>query len=65
LYTLIDREILEKIYPAGKMSFEEFVNKCFKERMNQILSDPKEFGKLILGSLVQAHCLHEADIKED
>jgi hypothetical protein len=65
LYNMIDREILENIRPDGdKMSFEEWVNICFKERMDQILTDPKEFGKLILGPLRQAYCLPEADIKE-
>jgi hypothetical protein len=61
---MIEREILEKIHPAGKISFEEWVNICFKERMDQILTDPKEFGKLLLGPLRQAHCLPEVDLKE-
>jgi len=52
----LDHEILEHIFAAGKMSFEEFVNICFKERIDQILTDPKEFGKLILQPLRQAHC---------
>jgi len=29
------------------MSYEEWVNKCYKQRMKQILSDPKQFGELM------------------
>jgi hypothetical protein len=47
------------------MSFEEWVNICFKERMNQILTDPKEFGKLILQPLCQSYCLPEAEMKKE
>ena len=62
---MIEKEILENIRPANKVSFEEWVNICFKEGMDQILTDPKEFGKLLLGPLRQAHCLPEVDLKEE
>jgi hypothetical protein len=65
LYNLVDNVILRHIDPAAdKMSFEEWVNICFKERMDQILTDPKEFGKLLLNPIRKANCLSEVDIKE-
>jgi hypothetical protein len=66
LYNLIDNVILRHIDPAAdKMSFEEWVNICFKERMDQILTDPKEFGKLLLNPIRKANCLPEVEIKEE
>jgi hypothetical protein len=65
LHSLIEHEILENVCVAQKMSFEEWVNICFKERMEQILTDPKEFGKLLLNPIRMGYCLPEVDIKED
>jgi hypothetical protein len=44
------------------MSFEEWVNICFKERMEQIVTDPKEFGKVVLSEIRRNHCLPEVDV---
>jgi hypothetical protein len=50
LYSLIEDQILENT-GVDKISFEEWVNICFKERMEQILTDPREFGKIILNPI--------------
>jgi hypothetical protein len=44
------------------VSFEEWVNICFKERMEQILTDPREFGKIIINPIRRGYCLPEVDI---
>jgi hypothetical protein len=43
LYNLIQSDIVSHYDAGHAISFEEWVNICFKERMEQIISDPKEF----------------------
>ena len=64
LYNLIQEDILKQIAATSDISFEERVNKCFKERMQQIITDPKEWGKAVLNAIRQAHCLPEVEIQE-
>jgi hypothetical protein len=33
--------------------------------MEQILTDPKEFGKLLLNPIRRGHCLPEVDIEDE
>jgi hypothetical protein len=58
-------DILDKVVVPDRMSFQEWVNICFKERMNQILTDPKAWGKLVLNPIRRGNCLPEVDIKEE
>jgi hypothetical protein len=44
LYNLIGMDILPKIAIVDDMKFEEWVNICFRERMEQIITDPKEWA---------------------
>ena len=53
LHSLIEMSIL----PELNCNFEEFVNDRFVERMRQILTNPEEFGKLMLSSVLKSHCL--------
>jgi hypothetical protein len=43
------------------MPFQEWVNICFKEH---IVTDPKEWGRLLLNPIGRGHCLPEVDIKK-
>jgi hypothetical protein len=61
LHSLIENQILENT-GVDKISFEEWVNICFKERMEQILTDPREFGKIILNPIRTLYCLPQVDI---
>ena len=65
LYTLIQEDILKQISATADTSFEEWVNVCFKERMEQIITDPKEFGKVVLNPIRRAHFLAAVDIGEE
>jgi len=58
---LIKHKILENMRDDD-VSFEEWVNICFKERMEQILTDPREFGKIIINPIRRGYCLPEVDI---
>jgi hypothetical protein len=44
LYNLIQSDILRRFDVGHGMPFQEWVNICFKERMEQIVTDPKEWG---------------------
>ena len=62
VYSPIKHKILENM-EEDDVSFEEWVNICFKERMEQILTDPKEFGKIILNPIRRGYCLPSVDIQ--
>ena len=64
LYNLIQLDILKHFDAGHGMPFQEWVNICFQERMEQIITDPKEWGKLLLNPIRRGHCLPEVDIKE-
>ena len=61
VYSLVKHKILENM-EEDDVSFEEWVNICFKERMEQILPDPREFGKIILNPIRTLYCLPQVDI---
>jgi hypothetical protein len=57
LYDIVTGTILEYL----DISYEEWVNICYKQRMKQLLADPKEFGELMLDSVRAMHGLHRMD----
>jgi hypothetical protein len=44
LYNLIQSDILAHIAVTDDLPFQEWVNICFRERMEQIITDPKDWG---------------------
>jgi hypothetical protein len=64
LYNLIQTDILSHFGADHGMKFQEWVNICFKERMEQIVTDPNEYGKLVLNQIRRNHCLPEVDIQK-
>jgi hypothetical protein len=64
LYNLIQSDILSHFDADHGMQFQEWVKICFKERMEQIITDPKEYGKLLLNQIRRNHCLPEADMQK-
>jgi hypothetical protein len=64
LYNLIQSDILSHFDAGHGMPFQEWVNICFREKMEQIITDPKEWGKLLLNPIRRNHCLPEVDIQE-
>jgi hypothetical protein len=63
LYNLIQSDILSHIDAGHGMQLQELVNICFKERMGQIITDPKGWRKLLLNQIRRNHCLPEVDIQ--
>jgi hypothetical protein len=60
LDALVKIDILEEL----GISYSEWVERCYKERMKQILTDPAEFGKVLLWNVKSSHCFQE-DTMED
>jgi len=51
-------EILEEL----GITYSEWVERCYKERMKQILTDPAEFGKVVLENKKRGHLVKEDDL---
>lgn len=51
LDNLVKMDILQEL----EISYSEWVERCYRERMKQILTDPAEFGKLVLPSVMRGH----------
>jgi hypothetical protein len=43
------------------MTYPRWIQRCYIERMKQILSDPAEFGKVVLERKKSDHCIQNAD----
>jgi len=54
----VKMEILEEL----GITYSEWVERCYKERMKQILTDPAEFGKVVLENKKRGHLVKEDDL---
>ena len=43
------------------MTYPKWIQRCYIERMKQILSDPAEFGKVVLERRKSNRCIQNAD----
>ncbi len=41
------------------MTYAEWIEQCYLERMKQILTDPAEFGKLMLPHIKRGHLIED------
>lgn len=57
---LVKLDILEHL----GISYSEWVERCYKERMKQILTDPKEFGEVLLDEVKRGHCFQEDSLED-
>lgn len=57
---LVKMDILENL----GISYSEWVERCYKERMAQILTDPTEWGKLLLEDVKRGHCFQEDSLED-
>ncbi len=55
LNQLVKIDILQEL----EISYSEWVERCYRERMKQILTDPAEFGKVLLDDIRRSHCFQE------
>jgi uncharacterized protein YlbG (UPF0298 family) len=57
---LVKLDILETV----GMTYSEWVERCYKERMKQILTDPTEWGKIMLDEVKRGHCFQEDSLED-
>lgn len=57
---LVKLDILENL----GISYHEWVERCYKERMKQILTDPKEFGEVLLWDVKRGHTFEDDMLDE-
>ena len=56
---LVKLDILETV----GLTYSEWVERCYKERMKQILTDPTEWGKIMLDDVKRGHCFQEDSLE--
>ena len=56
---LVKLDILENL----GISYSEWVERCYIQRMKQILTDPTEFGKIMLWDIKRQHCFQEDSLE--
>ena len=57
---LVKLDILETV----GMTYSEWVERCYKERMKQILTDPMEWGKIMLDDVKRGHAFQEDTLEQ-
>jgi hypothetical protein len=57
---LTKHEILDEI----GYEYRDWIQECYLHRMRGILTDPTEFGKLVLGAKKRAHCLEDRELED-
>jgi hypothetical protein len=58
----LDQLVKLDILPTVGMSYSEWIEQCYHERMKQILTDPAEFGKVVLWHIKRGHCFEDDDL---
>jgi hypothetical protein len=61
----LDSFVKHEILDEYGMTYPKWIQQCYLERMQQILSDPAEFGKVVLERKKSDHCIQNADDIED
>jgi hypothetical protein len=57
----LDQFVKFEILDGFDLTYPKWIQKCYIERMRQILSDPAEFGKVVLERKKSDHCIQNAD----
>jgi hypothetical protein len=57
----LDSFVKHEILDEYRMTYPRWIQQCYLERMKQILSDPAEFGKVVLDRRKSDHCIQNAD----
>lgn len=55
----VKMEILEEL----EITYSEWVERCYKERLKEILTNPAEFGKVVLESKMRGHVVDDDDLE--
>lgn len=55
----VKMEILEEL----EITYSEWVERCYKERLKEILTNPAEFGKVVLESKMRGHVVDHDDLE--
>jgi len=58
----LDQFVKHEILQELSYSYRDWVQECYLHRMREILTDPAEFGKLVLEQKKLSHCIQDKDI---
>jgi hypothetical protein len=58
LHSFVKNEILDGEWG---LTYPKWIQRCYIQRMAQILNDPAEFGKVVLEGKKRDHCVQNAD----
>jgi hypothetical protein len=61
----LDSFVKHEILDEFGMTYPKWIQQCYIERMQQILSNPAEFGKAVLERKKSDHCIQNAEDVDD
>ncbi|MGI8832648.1 MAG: hypothetical protein ACR2IS_08430 [Nitrososphaeraceae archaeon] len=58
----LDEFVKFQILDELAYSYRDWIQECYLHRMREILTDPAEFGKLVLEQKKHSHCIQDRDL---
>ena len=59
----VDNFVKMEILDELEITYSEWVEQCYKERLKEILTNPAEFGKVVLESKMRGHVVSDDDLE--
>lgn len=53
---------IDQVYEYGR-TYTRWIRECYLHRMREILTNPTEFGKVVLENRKSAHCVQDEDLE--
>ena len=60
----LDQFVKAEILDGWDLTYPKWVQRCYIQRMAQILNDPAEFGKVVLEGKKRDHCISDQDLED-
>ena len=59
----LDSFVKGEILDGWELTYPKWIQRCYIQRMAQILNDPGEFGKVVLQGKIRDHCIQQSDLE--
>jgi hypothetical protein len=59
----LDKFVKNEILDEFDRSYKDWIQECYLHRMREFLTNPEEFGKVVLEEKKWDHCIQNADLE--